>query len=1232
MKKRIALLLVLALLMSNIVVATSAEATTVNRYCEACKANVDWQPLGMAQRTQSSLSAGHYYLAESITYNTQKAIMGKVCLDLNGQSLSSAQRSLLVSGSQYPGGPILNIFDSVGGGVVASSGGSNNAAGGTILTSGGGILNLYSGTLKYISTEKTITTAGGVVCANGKGSTLGSSTFNMYGGCVDASQCVLADDSGNKVGGSFDGCGAAVIGYSGATVNLAGGQVIAGKANAIGRGDCVYINDANTKMTLSGSAKVDEIYFQESSASNFQVSGTYTGEAQVAFGSNVTLASGTDIGNLVSNGDISGAKITCAKDGFFVTTKGTDLVLTDENPKASTTARCAYCENFVEWLPWGRGKASMADVTTGHYYLTENITNSKQKIIKGLVCIDLNGYTISSTGRALLVSASQYPDGPVLNIFDTDRFDPGHKREGAVITTGGSNNAVGGTVSISGKSVFNLYGGTLKHITTEKSIITAGGVVGVAGKGSVFNMYGGCVDASQCFLTDDKGSYSSSVLDGSGAAIMAGTGGSINLAGGSVIAGHANACGLGDCVFVNDSACLMTLGDDAQVDEIFFNFPSSEKFNISGKYTGSAKLTFVNSVVLEDGMDVGNLVRDGDISGAQLTCTEAGFFVNTRDNDLVLSYTNPNAEATVIEGSVVVNYDTWEEAFANAEGKLVQLNKSVADDISLEKDLYLDLNGNNITGALSIAEGKTLYCMDSKTDDYTIADGVYGKLTNVTGTVAGIALECDLVDDAYMMIEADGAKTFHRIGLQLTAMTLRPGAAGVYYKSDFGGDEMVRDLVASYGVALSAVGVPTAENLDRNCKYSEFTDFSAGGNDQEATSTLLYNIVNTQKSDAENSRRAQIPVYGRAYMKLKDGTYLFGEPADRSFKEQLEKVSDRWDTLEKSQKDAVYEMFTTYRSVMDQWDVMNLRAFKDPTQDDVLKIINISNSHGVDSTWLIPEVLKAERPDQKFVLVELYQSYALTEHVAAAQNNDAVYHYYINTGDGWTTITEQETIEHALQTYTWDIVMFNESSRHLGLEEYMSKGLIEWFKQYILSNLDYETKLLYNMTWANPTDEGFYTDGSRQAPPAGYKAKYTEDYGFDRVNHYNKLVELTKKYLVNDTDFAEIIYNATPVQYATNVLKVPEYDVNQVYDTYRDYTHLSDFARLIVAYNWYCQVFDVEAISEVKVDVIPWSMRAPWGYRHQKLGDLTLTQQHKDVLLESVNYGLQHPLEMPAAE
>ena len=196
----------------------------------------------------------------------------------------------------------------------------------------------------------------------------------------------------------------------------------------------------------------------------------------------------------------------------------------------------------------------------------------------------------------------------------------------------------------------------------------------------------------------------------------------------------------------------------------------------------------------------------------------------------------------------------------------------------------------------------------------------------------------------------------------------------------------------------------------------------------------------------------------------------------------------------------------------------------------------------------------------------------------------------------------------------------------------MSKGLIEWFKQYILSNLDYETKLLYNMTWANPTDEGFYTDGNRQAPPAGYKAKYTEDYGFDRVNHYNKLVELTKKYLVNDRDFAEIIYNATPVQYATNVLKVPEYDVNQVYDTYRDYTHLSDFARLIVAYNWYCQVFDVEQITEVKVDVIPWSMRAPWGYRHQKLGDLTLTQQHKDVLLESVNYGLQHPLEMPAAE
>ena len=289
-----------------------------------------------------------------------------------------------------------------------------------------------------------------------------------------------------------------------------------------------------------------------------------------------------------------------------------------------------------------------------------------------------------------------------------------------------------------------------------------------------------------------------------------------------------------------------------------------------------------------------------------------------------------------------------------------------------------------------------------------------------------------------------------------------------------------------------------------------------------------------------------------------------------------------------------------------------------------MKILNISNSHGIDSVWLLPDVLRAEMPGEKFLVAQLYQAYALTEHVNAAKSGEKRYHYYTNTNGDWR-IAEGFSIKMALKAERWDVIMFNESSRHLGLEEIMSQGLVEWFLGYILENIDYKPVLLYNMTWANPTDERLYTDDSRQRPTAVFKSIYAKNYGFDHVNHYNMLVELTKKY-VEGRGFDQIIYGAKPVQYAAHVLGVPQYDPAQTLDLYRDYTHISDFARLMVAYQWYCQMFGIRELNEVKVDVIPVKHRS--RYQHS-CGDLMLTQRHKEIIMESVNATLKDPYSIP---
>ncbi len=1231
MKKYITFLSVLALLVSCVAFSVSA-ATARVEYCEYCQKEVEWTAWTTANKGLSSVETGHYYLTEDIYGSTQKIAKGTVCLDLNGHTLQSAGRALLSSGKQYST-PIFNVMDSKGGGYVISNPGTNNASGGTVTASYGGVFNLYGGTLQYISGEGSIATVGGVVCASGD-STSGVGTFNMYGGCVDASQCQMVKDTKNSVSGNKDGCGAAIAVYGGSKLNLRGGQVVAGKAELEeGRGDCVYINSTADKVVIAKAAQVDDIWFDEDPSASLTVSGIYTGTAQLS--AKVNQGEGVVIGKVTANADISGGKVTYTADSYFVDVTVAGLVLTQNptpdgvagtEPTGARIEYCEYCKTEVEWTAWTTADhKTLSEVATGHYYLKEDISGSAQKIIKGEVCLDLNGHTIQSNMRSLLISGAQYAN-PLLSVMDS-------KGGGQVVTNAGSNNAGGGLATVSGGGVFNLYGGTLKYITGAKSITTLGGVIGVSGTSkatSVFNMYGGCVDASQCQLVADTGSYINDTMDGCGAAIAVYSYGNLALRGGKVIGGEAlEGVGRGDCVFVSNKTEQVVVANDAQIDEIWFDLAKpADSLTISGTYTGTLKINGNTAPV--EGDVVSKATENTDISNAKITHTAEGFYVVGSEEGPVLTKVNPNATAVVIDGEKVTSYNDLNEAVANANGNLIRLNENVSYTVTVDADTYLDLNGRSITGKVQVTEGKTLYCLDAATDDYTIGDGVYGKLTDVSGNVAGIPQGTGLVANPYLMHTENGEITFHCMGLKLTAMTLRGEQGGVYYKCAFGGDEIVEQYVAAYGVVLSLWGEPTADNFDTRCKATRYTGFEAGGMDTDATSTLLKNIFKTERSDFVNNVYSKMPIYGRAYMELTDGTLVFGDTANRSFKEQIQLVNEKWYDLNISQRDSAYTIYERFPSILDTWDVMNIQAYQDTSKDGVLKILNISNSHGQDAIWQLPMVLSAEMPEQEYVIVEMYQSYALTEHIQAAKNDSPVYHYQVNTGGFWETLTTEETLSHGLLTENWDYIMMNESSRHLGLESKMSQGMVDWFADYIMEHVGHNPKLLYDMTWASPTDERFYTDSTRQQATATFKGTYTQDYGFDHVNHYNKLVELTKKYLIGHEKFHMIMFNATPVQYAGEVLGVPQYEETQTFDLYRDYTHISDYARLIVAYNMYCQLLKPEGLTEVNIDTILWQNRAPWNGRNKKLGDITLTEEHKQVLIKSVNWTLNHPLSVTA--
>lgn len=271
-------------------------------------------------------------------------------------------------------------------------------------------------------------------------------------------------------------------------------------------------------------------------------------------------------------------------------------------------------------------------------------------------------------------------------------------------------------------------------------------------------------------------------------------------------------------------------------------------------------------------------------------------------------------------------YDSLEDAFLNAAaGSVVVLQRDVAENVTVSRELCLDLNGFDVSGTVTVAEGCTLYCMDSQTDDYTVEDGDgYGKLLSVSGNVEGLPAEAGIAADGYLMVtEADGI-SFHRVGLQITAMSLRAKNVGVYYTSTFCADEVAASKVKKFGVALSVV--PDAEQ--EQSLFSEYTGFVSG---KSATGTLLRNIMQSGNSDAVNAANAATPVYGRAYIETDDG-YMFGACVVRSLEHQVEAVDRIWDQLTETQQLSVLEMYGQYIETMEDWDIPAIRsAFEDYT-------------------------------------------------------------------------------------------------------------------------------------------------------------------------------------------------------------------------------------------------------------------------------------------------------------
>ncbi len=304
-------------------------------------------------------------------------------------------------------------------------------------------------------------------------------------------------------------------------------------------------------------------------------------------------------------------------------------------------------------------------------------------------------------------------------------------------------------------------------------------------------------------------------------------------------------------------------------------------------------------------------------------------------------------------------------------------------------------------------------------------------------------------------------------------------------------------------------------------------------------------------------------------------------------------------------------------------------ANNQPTQSAeeaaVLKVLTIGNSHTVDANQLLYEVFKAENPDQEVLIYHLYKSGCkLSEHADFMANDKPEYTFYKNIEGSWEQV-KGYTAKYALMDQAWDVVIFQEMNRIAGVSDGYQAGYIDTILQYIDDNVNIDPKIGWHMLWSNPVDyEWVFAPGMQDPGGAdaiqSWKDYYQLHYQTDVDIMYNAMVEQTNKYILSNEAFDYLIPSGTAMMYARKVCGLSDSELH------RDYTHLNDFTRLMVAYLWYAELMGLEQIDAVNIDMIPSSLMFD-----SKMGDMEVTAEMKQIIVDSVNFALKNPMAMPEA-
>ncbi len=646
--------------------------------------------------------------------------------------------------------------------------------------------------------------------------------------------------------------------------------------------------------------------------------------------------------------------------GEHLITLWKDLLFRLQAGNTGLPARCEHCGTEVVWSPWDQvDSAAIDSVSAGHYYLTEDVSGYTKVVSGGSkVCLYLNGHTLTGGERAFTVK-----EGGILNIMGEGLLQGSDATQGGCVCVYGNSecNLYGGTLTVSADfaqipkqggiiyvlengtfnqyggtvtggtayyrggnvytvGTYNMYGGTISNgvVRSQDNTTANGGNVYISGYGS-FHLYGGTVSGGrgEKGATSDKpcggNIYAEGPLSMYGGTICDGytqwAGGNVYVANTATFAGGTVSGGKVDtvskCVHIGNTG-RVTLTGDPVIDQL--RSGNSNFLTVSGEFTGKVVVTY--ATLPDVGAEVG-VSQNAMFTSDSLIFHKSGYqhvFKVSGDKLVIAERSN---SAKLSDGTLYESLTLAVKAAENTE-QCVILLENVSEKLTAAGNVTVDLNGYQITGGAEATGSGRILLLDRKTDDYTVADGVYGKLS---GTVSGNVCAAE----GYLAVAEATGTSYHRTEMALTHMNLRPNVLGIYFTGDFKADEVVKANTKRVGIALNLVEVPNAENINTTSLTSVLT-----GWDGKSHSVLVENIMKAENDVHTNRVNGAFRIYARTYVQTADG-YVFGDVAAVSLEELTELASANWDKFSDFQQGSLLDMYSSWWDVMDDWNIPEIK-------------------------------------------------------------------------------------------------------------------------------------------------------------------------------------------------------------------------------------------------------------------------------------------------------------------